>query len=182
MSTGYQIDHPASTYFLTFTVIDWVDIFTRKIYRDTLISSLDFCRKEKGLQVWGYVIMTNHMHCILSARNENLPDVIRDYKRFTATTILNTIPIIPESRKDWLMKRFEFSAHKNERNSQHQFWTHDNHAEIILSQSFFFQKLKYIHMNPVHAGWVDKPSDWLYSSARNHDGLEGLIEIDVSDY
>lgn len=182
MPTGYQIDFPAETYFLTFQVVNWVDIFSRKIYRDIILDSFTFCRKEKGLKLWGYVIMTNHVHCILRAKNRNLPDIIHDFKRFTASEIIKTINQIPESRRDWMIKRFEFAAKYNARNSQHQFWTHDNHAELIMHQPFFLQKLNYIHQNPVRAGWVERPEDWLYSSMRNYAGLESLIEIDISDF
>ena len=182
MPTGYQIDDPAETYFLTFTVVEWVDIFSRKIYRDILLDSLTFCRQEKGLQIWGYTIMTNHMHCILRARDGNLPDIIHDFKRYTASKIIQTIDEIAESRKDWLLYRFRYAAKYNSRNSHHQFWMHDNHAEWIWSEKFFLQKLNYIHQNPVKAGWVARPEDWLYSSMRNYMGLPALMEIDVSDF
>jgi len=69
MSTGYQIDDPAGTYFMTFTVVDWVDIFSRKIYRDILLDSFRYCRLEKGLKIWGYSVMTNHVHCNMSAKD-----------------------------------------------------------------------------------------------------------------
>lgn len=98
MTTGYKIEAPLHAHFLTFQVIDWVDIFSRKIYRDIALESLDYCRKEKGLQIWAYVIMTNHIHAILSARNGNLSEVIRDFKRFTATHIIKAIQTPEESR------------------------------------------------------------------------------------
>src|SRR5687767_4159269 len=113
MSTGYKIRNPHGLYHTTFTVVDWVDIFSRKIYRDIIIECLDFCRKHKGLSVWGYVIMTNHVHCILSAQNGNLPNLIRDFKRFTATKIIKAINLCDESRRDWMLKRFEFAARIN---------------------------------------------------------------------
>ena len=182
MPTGYQVDYPAETYFLTFQVVNWVDIFTRKIYRDIILDSFAFCRKEKGLQLWGYVIMTNHVHCIMRAKEGNLPDLIHDFKRFTASKIIKTINQVAESRRDWMIKRFEFAAKYNSRNSQHQFWTHENHAEFIIHQPFFVFLLNYIHQNPVRAGWVARPEDWLYSSMRNYTGLPALIEIDVSDF
>ncbi len=181
MSTGYKIDNQAGTYYLTLQVIDWVDIFSRKIYRDILIDSMDFCRKEKGLRILAYTIMTNHMHCILNARDENLSDILRDLKRFTSTKILKTIETIEESRKDWMLKRFEFAARSNIRSGKHQFWTHENHAEEIYSNKFIIQKMNYIHFNPVRAGWVEKPEDWLYSSARNYSGLNSLMDIDFFD-
>ncbi len=181
MPTGYQIYNQSNTYFVTFQVIDWVDIFTRKIYRDILISSLDYCRKEKGLQVWAYVVMSNHMHAILSAHHENLSAVIRDFKRFTANQILQAAQDPSESRSDWMLKRFEFAARSHSRNQRYQFWTHENHAIELYSSRFINQKIRYIHDNPVRAGWVEKPGDWLYSSCRNYQGLPALIDIDVMD-
>lgn len=182
MTTGYKIESPSHPYFLTFQVIDWVDVFSRKVYRDIVLDSLDFCRRHKGMEIWAYVIMTNHIHAILSAKDGNLSDVIRDFKRFTATNILKTIQAIPESRKDWMLKRFEFAARSNVRSSQYQFWTHENHAEVIYSKDFFLQKMNYIHLNPVRAGWVEKPEDWYCSSLRNYLGLPAPIEINVMDF
>ncbi|MEO5906515.1 MAG: transposase [Saprospiraceae bacterium] len=181
MTTGYRIDHPERMYFLTFTVIDWVDVFTRKIYRDIIIDSFTYCRSFKGLKVWAYVIMSNHLHCILSAKENNLSDVLRDFKRHTASTILKTIHLPTESRRDWLMKRFEFAARTNVRSSPHQFWMHDNHAEELITLLFTVQKLNYIHMNPVRAGLVDNSWDWVYSSSRNYRLEPAVMEIDLLD-
>ena len=181
MDTGYKIRNPFGLYYLTFTVVDWVDIFSRKCYRDILISSMDYCRKQKLLSIWAYVIMTNHMHCILSAKNGNLPNLIRDFKRFTATQILKSTDDVPESRRDWMLKRFEFASRKNARNSDHQFWLHENHPMELTSAKFINQKLNYIHNNPVKAGWVEDPSDWMYSSQRNYSNLSFLLEIDLLD-
>ena len=181
MSTGYQIYNKAGSYYLTFQVVDWVDIFTRKVYRDIILDSFDYCRKHKGLQIWAYVVMSNHVHCILSAENGNLPDIIRDFKRHTASKILKEIKESTESRKDWMLKRFEFAAKSHKRNSELQFWTQENHAVELLSHSFTCQKMAYIHENPVRSGWVEKAEDWMYNSQRNYSGLESLIEIDVAD-
>ncbi len=120
------------------------------------------------------MIRSNHVHCILSAKKENLSAIIRDFKRHTASTILKTIESPKESRRDWMMKRFEFAAMSNVRNSPHQFWIHDNHAEELNTLRFTAQQLNYIHLNPVRAGLVEKAEDWLYSSA-------GLYVIAVID-
>ena len=181
MTTGYHINHQANAYFMTFTVVDWVDVFTRKIYRDIIIDCFTYCRNFKSLQVWAYVIMSNHVHCILSAKNENLSDILRDFKRHTASAILKSVQNADESRKDWMMKRFEFAAKSNVRNNPHQFWMHDNHAEVLLTTKFTVQKLNYIHLNPVRAGLVEKAEDWLYGSARNYMYLPSMMEIDIMD-
>ncbi len=86
-----------------------------------------------------------------------------------------------ESRRDWMMKRFEFAARRSIRNQPHQFWMHDNHAEELSTAKFTNQKLNYIHMNPVRAGLVDKAEDWNYSSARNYLYQPALMEIDIAD-
>jgi len=181
MTTGCKIWDPAGIYFFTFTVVDWVDDFTRKIYADIVLDSFTFCRANKGLQVWAYVIMSNHVHCILSARDGNLPDIIRDFKRHTASAILKAIQTPEESRRDWMMKRFEFAARSNIRNSNYQFWMHQSHPIEITTEQFASQKLNYIHMNPVKAGLVEKAEDWLYSSYRNYLLLPGLMEVDLLD-
>jgi REP element-mobilizing transposase RayT len=177
----YKIRDQAGLYFLTFTVVDWVDVFSRKSHRDKILESLIYCRREKGLKIWGYVIMTNHVHCILSASNNNLSDVIRDFKRFTATSIISLIETTPESRRDWMLRRFEFAIKRGQRNEYRQFWKHDNHPVELISLKFIHQKLNYIHNNPVKAGWVERSSDWMYSSMRNYCYLPSLMEIDLLD-
>ena len=166
MSTGYQIYDQYRLYFLTFTIVDWVDVFTRKVYRDIVIDSLRFCIAEKELEVYGFVIMSNHVHIIARSRCGKLSDTIRDFKKFTANSILNVIHNEPESRKEWMLHRFKWNAGQQERNSVHQVWMHGSHAEEITTQPFFRQKLDYIHNNPVTAGWVEREEDYLYSSAK----------------
>lgn len=121
MSQSYQINDQFAPHFMTFQVVDWVDIFSRKAYRDVVIESFKFCRREKSLEVYAYVIMTNHVHVIWRARNGNLSDIVRDFKKFTGRSIIEQIPNGAESRRDWLLKRFEFAARSNVRNSLHQF-------------------------------------------------------------
>ena len=116
---------------------------------------------------------------VVSAEQENLSAVIRDFKRFTATTILKAIlENKQESRRTWMLKQFEFSANKHKRNSKFQFWRHDNHAIELESQKFIMQKMAYIHKNPVKAGFVEHAEDWMYSSQRNYSDKYALIEID----
>ena len=178
MPTGYQIDNQDGLYFLTLQVVEWIDIFTRKIYVDVVLTSLGYCRKEKGLRIWVYVVMSNHLHLIVSAENKNLSDVLRDFKRFTATTILKMVQENKrESRRTWMLKQFEFAANKHKRNSKFQFWRHDNHAVELESHKFIIQKMAYIHENPVKTGFVERAEDWMYSSQRNYSGKYALLEI-----
>lgn len=78
MADAYQIKNEKGLYFLTLKVVGWADIFTRKVYRDIIIDSIVFLRKSKGLKVHADVIMSNHLHCIVSAEN-NLSDAVKDF-------------------------------------------------------------------------------------------------------
>jgi REP element-mobilizing transposase RayT len=179
MSTGYQIREQAAMYFVTNTIVDWVDVFTRQRYRDIVIDSLNFCISQKCLEVHGYVIMSNNLHMLLRSSSANLSDTIRDFKRFTARNIIDTIRNAPdESRREWMLHRFGWHGRNNILNTENQFWIHDNRPEEIYSQKFFLQKLNYIHENPVRAGIVARAEEYVYSSAATIIlGKQGLIPI-----
>ncbi|MBI5541859.1 MAG: transposase [Bacteroidia bacterium] len=177
MPTGYQIKNQNAIYFLTFQVVDWADIFTRKVYRDIVIESLKYCKEQKQLKLYAYVIMSNHVHCILSTEN-NLSDIIRDFKKYTSKKILKEIDNPKESRRKWLMMIFKYHAKFNKRNKDLQFWTQENHAVELSNNDMIESRVNYIHQNPVKAGIVQNEYDYLYSSARNFAGLDSVIEID----
>jgi len=177
MSTGYQIEDQSALYYLTLQVVDWIDVFTRPIYRDIVIDSLKYCQQNKGLQVFGYVIMSNHIHLIANSPDGHLSETIRDFKKFTARTIIDAIKEGNESRRDWMLNRFGFNAQLHSRNKNYQLWTHENHAVILYSNDFIQEKLEYLHNNPVRARIVEKPEDYLYSSARNYADLDGMLDI-----
>ena len=178
---GYIIRDQSKAHFITSTVVDWVDVFSRKAYRDCIIESLDFCIKNKGMILYGYVIMSNHIHLIIQSDNSKLSDLIRDFKKFTAKTILHKIETESESRADWMLKRFEFACKSHSRNEKYQLWQYGNHPEEIFSEKFFWSKLDYIHLNPVRAGIVDKASHYVYSSASNYVNDNGIIKITKVD-
>ena len=178
---GYIIRDQSKAHFITATVVDWVDVFSRKAYRDCIIESLDFCIKNKGMILYGFVIMSNHIHLIIQSDKNKLSDLIRDFKKFTAKTILHKIETEPESRVDWMLKRFEFACKSHSRNEKYQFWQYGNHPEEIFSEKFLWSKLDYIHLNPVRAGIVAKASHYLYSSASNYVNDNGIITITKVD-
>ncbi|GHV58754.1 hypothetical protein FACS1894182_11750 [Bacteroidia bacterium] len=80
---------------------------------------------------------------------EKESDTIREFKSFTAKKILEAVHTEAESRREWMLNIFEFSAKQHTRNEKYQVWTHENHAEIIYSNKFIDQKINYIHDNPV---------------------------------
>jgi putative transposase len=175
---GYKIRDQEGVYYLTFTVVNWVDVFTRKRYKDILVDSLIFCQQEKGLKLYAFVMMSNHMHCVLSCKDNKLSDVIRDFKTHTSKTIIKSIETEEgESRKDWILEQFKNKGLSNKRNKKYQFWKQDNHPVELYSNYFIDQKIAYIHNNPVVAGLVEKPEEYIYSSAKNYCGEQGLLMI-----
>jgi len=174
MRSRYKIVEPASPHFITCTTVEWLPVFTRPKYLDTITASLNFCRQHKGLRLHAYVILDNHLHLIVAA--DALSQVIRDFKRHTAKEIL---AVARQENKQWLLKQFEFFKGVHKGKSQHQVWQEGVHPQAIITEDMLRQKLDYIHHNPVRLGLVDRPEDWRYSSARNYLGQDGLLEIDV---
>ena len=179
MAYKYQIrgDFP---YFLTLTVVDWVDVFTRNEYRQIVIDSIKYCQQHKGLTIFAWCLMTNHIHMIAKAGEDKLlSDILRDMKTHTSKALTSAIEKNPyESRKKWMLDRFAFAgSHFLRENMKYHFWQDGSHPEEIHSNEFFDQKIDYIHNNPVKAGFVEEPHHYIYSSAIDYAGGKGLIDI-----
>jgi len=105
---------------------------------------------------------------------------MRDLKKFTSVEIIKAIKNNPtESRKKWLLQAFAEEGKQNANNTSNQFWQQDNHPIELYNNEMIEQKLNYIHNNPVKSGFVEKPEDYVYSSARDYAGIKGLIEIEI---
>lgn len=182
MSVKYKIRDQHGLNYLTCSVCGWVDLFSRTAYRDIILDSWKYCTRHKGLQVWGYVIMPNHLHFIASTvAPYRLEDVIRDFKAHTARKFLEYLhdKQQPESRREWLLYLFEYFARGRKEKQRFQIWNHDNHPIELYSEKVVIQKLRYIYDNPVRAGFVSKPEDWLYSSASNYLHGEGKFDVNL---
>ncbi|MCP3660784.1 MAG: transposase [Bacteroidetes bacterium] len=177
---GYKIRNKEGIYFITFAVVEWIDVFSRRDYQDIIIDSLKFCQKEKGLIIYAWCLMTNHVHLIIAAKDSDLSEILRDFKKFTSITIIKAIESnTKESRKNWMLKIFKEAGTKNSKNVNFQFWRQENHPKELYSEKFMNEKLDYIHNNPVETGIVDSPENYLLSSAKNYLlNEEGLIDID----
>ncbi|MGB4775456.1 MAG: transposase, partial [Daejeonella sp.] len=172
MAYSYRIYNQHGQYFITCTVHQWADVFTRKEYVDIVLNSLRYCQQNKGLLIYAYVIMSNHIHLIIGSNQENLSDIIRDFKKFTASKIVEAIENnSKESRKRWLLWLLK-------KENRVWFWEEGYHAEEIITSQFYDTKLNYIHLNPVRAGIVEKEEEYLYSSCADFYGTrKGLLEL-----
>jgi len=176
---GYKIRNQDGIHFLTFAVVEWVDVFTRTIYKDIVVDSLRYCQEKKGLILYSWVVMSNHVHLIVSAsKGSRLSQIMRDFKKYTAVKVLRAIEENQEeSRREWMLSIFRDVGKNNVRNESYQFWNQDNHPVELETNEMMDQRLNYIHNNPLKAGIVDNPEDYPYSSARDYAGRKGLLEI-----
>ena len=127
----YQIQDQQGVYFLTITVIHWIDVFSRKNYRDIVVESLNYCVKNKGLHIYSWVIMSNHVHLVAKVKEPfGMSGFLRDFKQFTSRHIVSAIQEIPESRREWMLDKFSFEANRTRRTSKFKFWKDSNHANI----------------------------------------------------
>jgi REP element-mobilizing transposase RayT len=161
MSRNYKFWDQDKAYFVTYATVYWIDALTRQAYKNILVESLQYCIKNKGLIVYGWCIMSNHVHLIIGTRQEKMQHIIRDMKKFTSKEIIRTIKDNPqESRKEWMLALFSRAGRKNSNNKEYQFWQQHNQPIELDYAEIIQQKLDYIHNNPVKAGFVIKP--WQY--------------------
>ncbi len=178
MSRNYKFHNPEGAYFISFAVIEWLDVFTRNQYKDIVLDSIRFSQQGKGMEVYAWCIMTNHVHLVFRSIGKYKPEIIiGDLKRFSSNQIVKAIIDNPrESRKGWLLEQFQKAASKSSNVNKHQFWRHDNKPIELWSNKVIFEKINYIHNNPVEEGLVYHPEDYVYSSARDYSGEKGLLD------
>ena len=154
-------DYP---FFVTLTIVGWIDLFTRACYCDIIIDSLKYCMATKELKVHEFVIMPGHVHMIIQHHDCKLPEVLRDFKSFTAKEILKCIKESKESRREWIAYLFRQYAKKLKQNKEFMVWQKTNYPIELNNSYVYAQKAKYIHMNPIISGYVTDETAWKYSS------------------
>jgi putative transposase len=163
MRSRYRIMESDGIHFFTCTIVEWIPALTNRATAEMLVASLQYCREHKGLRLYAYVIMDNHLHLIGQA--PDIGGVMQDFKRYTARQM---VTLAEAAGRDWLVNQFAFYKKHHKRQSQHQVWQEGSHPQLILDWDMFEQKANYIHNNPVRRGWVELPEHWRYSSARNY--------------
>jgi putative transposase len=168
----YKIYNNDQPHFLTITIIEWIPLFMNKEIVAILLRSLEFLQQERNITIYAYVIMENHFHIIAS--NNSLGKTIKEFKSFTARCIID---YLQERRSFPILEKLRRAKLSHKTQSTYQVWQEGSHPQEIFDEKKFIQKIEYIHNNPVRRGYVDEPSQWRYSSARNYDGRIGLLNI-----
>ncbi len=170
--TRYKIYETEYPYFLTCTVIGWVPIFTRAETVDIVLESWRFLEANDRITLFGYVILENHLHWIASA--DDLTEQVAEFKSFTARKIID---YLEEKNVKQILGQLGRLKAKHKTDRSYQLWQEGSHPQMIQCDEMMYQKLEYIHNNPVVRGYVDDPTHWRRSSAKNYAGQSGLIPV-----
>lgn len=170
-------------YYLTLYVVDWVDVFIRPAYKNVIVDVLNLFVQKKGLIIYAWCLMSNHLHLVARCREEfQWPYILRDLKRYSTKEILAELDNEkePDCRRKWMMQRFESPDNITRRLAKYHFWQDVNHLELCKATdpAGVLQKISFIHQNPVRVLLVDKPESYIYSSARDYKGKPGLVNIE----
>ena len=172
----YRFGDDSYPHYMTWTIVGWLPVFTRRESTEIIFNSWRFLQLEREFQLLGYVILENHLHLIATA--PNLATAIKNSKSFTA---LQIVELLERRNARQLLRGLAALKLPNKTESEHQVWQEGSHPKMIETDEMLWQKLQYIHNNPVQRGYVDDPLHWRYSSARNYAGLPGLIDV-VTDW
>jgi REP element-mobilizing transposase RayT len=168
----YRIYEDYYPYFFTCTIVGWLPVFTRPEAVKIIYDSWQFLQNEDRLVIYGYVILENHLHLIASS--SALSKEIGDFKSFTARRIID---YLVSQRAQTLLKLLRFLKAQHKTDRDYQLWQEGSHPEQIQNDEMMRQKLEYMHLNPVKRGYVDDPTHWRHSSARNYAGLPGCFPV-----
>jgi len=169
----YKIYEPTHPYFITCTVLHWIPIFTRTQSTDILFDSLKFLQKSDNLKITAYVILENHLHMIVSS--DDISKTMAKFKSYTAKELIN---LLQKSNAKTILEQLAFykKAHKTE--TTYQVWQEGIQPKLIVDEKMMIDRINYIHNNPIKRGYVEEAKHWRYSSARDYEGISGLIEIE----
>ncbi len=178
MSRKYKFGDNDKLYFISFAVVYWIDLFIRREYKEVVLESWRYCQQEKDLEIYAWCIMPSHVHMIIGSKGRPLEKIVGEMKSFTSRMLRKAIAEHPgESRREWIVWLMERAGMKNSNNNEWQLWQQHNKPIEILNTEMFYQKMEYIHRNPVEAGFVENEEYYLYSSARDFFDQKGLVEL-----
>ncbi|MBS1492113.1 MAG: transposase [Bacteroidetes bacterium] len=174
MRSTYKVHNPDAVYFITSTIVNWIDVFASEKYFNILIDAVNFYIKNQNLTVYSYVIMKNHFHLI--CKSDNLTETIRLIKSYTAKKIISELN---KDGEEELLAHFAENKKNYKIGRTYQIWQEGFHPQEMINNDVMKQKIEYIHSNPVNENYCKYPQDWKYSSAGFYEtGIHSLIPIE----
>lgn len=165
-------------YFVTFTIVDWIKIFSDDSYKHLILETIRFYQANKGFVVYSYCIMPNHVHMIIQTIGKfSCAEILRDLKKYTARLIIKKLEDEKPDGWERILKRFRKAGEKLNRITNYKVWQDGNYPMILYSYKIGMQKLNYIHKNPVKYGLCEEDWQYEFSSARDYMGMKSGIEV-----
>ncbi len=155
----YESHYP---YFNTCSLLEGIPLFSDPQIARIILDSLVYIKENKDVNLYGYVLMENHMHMIMESDNNS--DVLKSFKSYTAKKIIESLE---ERNRLHYLKKLRFHKKEHKHQSTYQVWQEGSHPKQLDSVEKLISCLEYIHNNPVKAGFIDDVIHWRYSSARN---------------
>ena len=169
----YKVCEPTAPHFVTCTVLHWIPIFTRPETVEIVFESLNHLMQNGNLKIHAYVILENHLHLV--ARSD---DIAKDMARFKSYTARKIIDHLQEKKVTTILDQLAFYKKAHKVGKAFQLWQEGIAPKQIQSEAMMRERIDYIHHNPVKRGYVDTASHWRYSSARDYEGVAGLLKIE----
>lgn len=171
-----------SCYFLTLNIVDKIDVFVRPAYKQVIADALNYFIDSQGLTIYSWCLMTSHLHLIVRTKEASAPAYFeRDFKKFTTPAILKTIEMEMDFRREWMLRRFEDYRRSMQRKEKFHLWQDCcSPLRIDCKQPrALLDRIAHIHENPVREKIVEQPEAYLFSSARDYAGSQGLVKTRV---
>lgn len=182
----YWIKDSLSPYFMTHTVVDWMNVFVNAGLNGIILDLFSYYRYKYEVEIFAYVIMPNHLHYIACFNQEKygLSQFVRDFKAQISKKLYQRLRLMKNetsfpvdnifsennlkiNNPKFLIRHFEKEGNRN--NQQFKLWRDDECPVILGYEEMAIQRLNYLHENPVRKGWVTKPENYIYSSARYYE-------------
>ena len=130
----YRVVEPDAPHFLTLTVLEWLPVFTRPDTVNIILEAFTFRQQNPTFRVYGYVILENHLHCILQA-----PDLARHIRQLKSWTARQMIDYLHERRVTQLLAKLAYykKAHKTDRD--YQFWQEGSHPQWLQNEAMLLE-------------------------------------------
>jgi REP element-mobilizing transposase RayT len=169
-------------YFITLNVVDWADLFTRLVYRKILADSLNHFVENTGLTIYAWCLMTNQLHLVIKTKDGfGIALFERDFKKFTTPEIIKAIDHV-DLRQDWLLERFENYSKSLRKIEKYHLWQDSSspvHIDCGRQPELLADRISFIHEIPVRELIVESPEHYLFSSARDYTGQQGIVHVSV---
>jgi REP element-mobilizing transposase RayT len=172
----YRIFDSGYPHFMTETVVAWLPVFSQPAFAGIIFESWRFLQRERGIRIFAYVVMENHLHWI--GQGDDLADQVGRFKSYTARRIIDALQT---GGYKTMLDELQFFKARHKLDQQFQLWQEGSHPKQIDSDEMMLQKVEYTHNNPLRRGFVDEAAHWRYSSARNYLGQKGLIDV-ITDW